>query len=321
MGRYMNKIEYNILSFYLTRVLFMGGGFSLLVNVCHNNLLMSSFLGMLLGYFLLFLIYKKGNINKIMKIIISLVILIINIIGVTALTSTHLLFKTPSIIVVIALVLVLLYGSKKDIKNIGWIAFILIFISSFIVGIACLNLFRYTKLTNLLPLFDTGVMDFIKGIIIFAGTSTLPNVLLIEYKGNMKFKDISIGYIIGALLMILVLFFINGTYGYEFASILRFPEYSILRNIDLFNFLTNIENIFMLEWISCIIVCGLLCFKVLRNNTKPRMFYTIISLLVFGIYTMLIMNYPNVLYVKEYFYYLFSLLMLLVLLIKKEKSK
>ena len=321
MGRYMNKIEYNILSFYLTRVLFMGGGFSLLVNVCHNNLLISSFLGMLLGYFLLFLIYKKGNINKIMKIIISLVILIINIIGVTALTSTHLLFKTPSIIVVIALVLVLLYGSKKDIKNIGWIAFILIFISSFIVGIACLNLFRYTKLTNLLPLFDTGVMDFIKGIIIFAGTSTLPNVLLIEYKGNMKFKDISIGYIIGALLMILVLFFINGTYGYEFASILRFPEYSILRNIDLFNFLTNIENIFMLEWISCIIVCGLLCFKVLRNNTKPRMFYTIISLLVFGIYTMLIMNYPNVLYVKEYFYYLFSLLMLLVLLIKKEKSK
>ena len=317
----MNKTEYNILSFYLTRVLFMGGGFSLLVNVCHNNLLISSFLGILLGYFLLFLIYKKGNINKIMKIIISLVILIINIIGVTALTSTHLLFKTPSIIVVIALVLVLLYGSKKDIKNIGWIAFILIFISSFIVGLACLNLFRYTKLTNLLPLFDTGVMDFIKGIIIFAGTSTLPNVLLIEYKGNMKFKDISIGYFIGALLMILVLFFINGTYGYEFASILRFPEYSILRNIDLFNFLTNIENIFMLEWISCIIVCGLLCFKVLRNNTKPRMFYTIISLLVFGIYTMLIMNYPNVLYVKEYFYYLFILLMLLALLIRKEKSK
>ena len=46
----------------------------------------------------------------------------------------------------------------------------------------------------------------------------------------MKFKDISIGYVAASLLMILVLFFILGIYGYEFASYLRFPEYAIIKN-------------------------------------------------------------------------------------------
>jgi len=56
----INKRQYFILSFYLTRVLFLGIGFSVLVGISKNSLIISSFLGMLLGYFLLYLFYKKG---------------------------------------------------------------------------------------------------------------------------------------------------------------------------------------------------------------------------------------------------------------------
>ena len=60
----INKKQYIILSFLLTRVLFLGGGISLLIGISNNTLVLNSFLGMLLGYFLLYLFYKKGSINK-----------------------------------------------------------------------------------------------------------------------------------------------------------------------------------------------------------------------------------------------------------------
>ena len=56
----INKRQYIILSFYLTRVLFLGIGFSVMVGIGKNSLLIASVLGMLLGYFLLYLFYKKN---------------------------------------------------------------------------------------------------------------------------------------------------------------------------------------------------------------------------------------------------------------------
>ena len=56
----ITKRQYNILSFYLTRALFLGGGLSLLVSLSKNDILISSIIGMLLGYVLLYLFFKKG---------------------------------------------------------------------------------------------------------------------------------------------------------------------------------------------------------------------------------------------------------------------
>ena len=84
----MNKLEYNVLSFYLTRVLFIGSGFSLMVNVAKNNAIICSFLGMILGYFLLYLAYRKKGINKICNVFISLIVLLISTLGVSILTNS-----------------------------------------------------------------------------------------------------------------------------------------------------------------------------------------------------------------------------------------
>ena len=77
MGCYMiSKRQYNILSFYLTRTLFLGGGFTLLIKLGKNDLLISSFVGMFLGYFILYLFFKKGSISKLMSVIVALTTLI-----------------------------------------------------------------------------------------------------------------------------------------------------------------------------------------------------------------------------------------------------
>lgn len=322
LGCYMNKMEYKVLSFYLTRALFIGNGFSMMVSVAKNNAIICGFLGMLLGYFLLYLAYRKNKINKFCNILISIVVLVILTLGVTVLANTYLLFKTPSFLVMISLIIVLLYGSNKEMRNISWISVIIFCVSILIVGMAYVSLFKYTQLTNLLPLFNTNTWNSIKGIIIFAGTSFLPNLLLINYKNDLKFKDVSHGYIVACLLMLLVLFFILNIYGYEFAALLRFPEYSILRNIEIMGVINNIENILIMEWIFCLIVTGLVCCRVLRDSMNKVIFYLIIILIILGFKFLLFSNdYVNILYIKNYSIYVYFGIAIIALLFKGTKQK
>ncbi len=317
----INKRQYILLSFFLTKALFVGGGFSLIIGISKNNLLITAFLGMLLGYFLLYLFFRKGNINKLLCIIICLVVISLNTLADTTLTSTYLLYNTPTPFILIIFLLVLIYGASKDLKDIGRVSEICIPCSIFVYLIGPIALLSLVKLDNLLPLFNTTFIDFIKGILVFAGTSLLPNLLLINYKGDLKFKDISKGYLLGCFVLILVSFFILSIYGSEFASIVRFPEYLILKKIEFLGYLSNVENILVMEWIINLVICGLLAIKILRsyiNNTY------LFSILILGIFLVgeFILNssYVNVLIVKNNFYYIFMILLGICLITKKSKN-
>ena len=316
----MTRKEYNVLSFYLTRLLFIGSGFPIMIDIAKNNSILCGILGLILGYFILFIAHK-GRISNIVNLFICLIVILIGILGVTTLSNTYLLFETPPFIIIGVLILLLFYGSSKSIQSIGWVSLINFMVCFLVILGACISLFKFSKLDNLLPLFNSSTFNFIKGIIVFAGSALLPNLLLINYSNNMKFKDISIGYIIGCLLMILVMFFILGIYGYEFASYLRFPDYAILRNIYIMGVITNIENILILEWISCIIICLLVSFRVLRDLFNKKVFYILITLFILGIYFVLIKtNYVNTLIIKNYINYIYIFICIIAILFKKRQS-
>ena len=305
MGCYMiNKRQYNILSFYLTRTLFLGGGFTLLIKLGKNDLLISSILGMLFGYFLLYLFFKKGNISKIMSSIIAIAILIMGTLSNTVLTSNYLLQTTPTLLIVVIFFGTLLYASSKEFKAIGRVVEIFVFISFIEITLSLFSLFGLVNVERMLPLFTNDTMNIIKGIIVFAGASVLPNLLLINYKDKLKFRDVHLGYVIGSLLMILVLFFVVTIYGSEFASNARFPEFLILKKIDFMGYLTNLENVLATEWIFNVLVTSWLCVKVLKYNTNSTLFYILILVLVFGSEFLLNRDYVNILYVKQFFYYI-----------------
>lgn len=316
----ITKRQYRILSFYLTRALFLGGGLSLLVGLSRNDLLLTGILGMLLGYFLLFLFFKKGKVNKLVTSLIAVSILIVNTLSNTVLTSTYLLRSTPTFIIVLVFFLALLYCSTKEFKVIGRFVEIFIFVSFFEITLAIIGLVPLVKIDNMFPLFETKMMNIIKGIIVFAGASVLPNILLINYKGDYKFKDVSIGYIIGSLLMVMVLFLVTTIYGSEFASMARFPEFLILKKIDLFGYLSNIENVLVTEWMINILISALVCVKVLKDNNPKLIFYPIIIAVIMGSEIFLNRSYVNVLIVKQHFYYIAFGLVLFSLVIKKGKN-
>lgn len=316
----IKKGQYTVLSFFLTRSLFMIGIYSLLINLTQSNVLLVCFLGMLLGYFILFLLFKKDKINKHILCLISITILIITITANSVLNNTYLLFKTPPLIIMITFLLLGMYGASKGTTNIARCSFIIGWISLFMLTLATLGLINVIKLDNILPFLKEDFTNILCGISIFTSTSILPNILLINYKEDLKFKDISKGYIIGCLTIILFMFLIISIFGYDLSKLVRFPEYLILKKINIGGF-TNIENVLVMELIATILICGMTAIKVLKDNTNKYLYYIIIILITIGM-TLLVFNtnYVSVLYLKKYSHYIFIILILLSLLLKEKKS-
>ena len=205
----INLRQYRILSFFLTRSLFLGGCFSLLVNLTKNSMIISGILGMLLGYFLLYLVYKcKGKLCKFIKVFICLVILLISTLSSTMLTSNYLLSKTPTLLILLFFYGMLMYGKSKNLDVIGRISEIIIILSLLIYVLGYIGIIKSINISNMLPIMNSSFINVIKGIIIFMGASLLPNILLIDECNDYKFKDISIGYVLGSLSIIIIMFFL-----------------------------------------------------------------------------------------------------------------
>ncbi|MGN1372004.1 MAG: GerAB/ArcD/ProY family transporter [Candidatus Coprovivens sp.] len=316
----INKRQYNILSFYLTRSLFLGTGLSLLVGLSNNDILITGFVGLLLGYFLLYLFFKKGYVNNIVNIIIAISVLFINTLSNTILTNTFLLYTTPSLFIVLLFFLILIYASKFKFTIIGRISEVFIVVSFLEILLSLLGLFPFVELDNLLPLFNTKIINIMKGVLVFTASALLPNILLINYKDNLRFRDVQWGYIVGSLLMIIVLFLTITIYGSKFATMIRFPEFLILKKINIMGYFNNVENILVVEWMINILITALLCVKVIRDSCPKILFYIIIIGLLVGSEFIFTNSYANILLIKEYFYYIGLILILLGLITKKNKN-
>ena len=320
MGCYMiTRRQYNILSFYLTRTLFLGGGFALLIKLSLNDFLITSILGMLLGYFLLYLFFKKGNVCKCVSSIIAIATLVMGTLANCVLTSNYLLLNTPTLLIISLFFISLLYASKKEFKVIGRVSEIFIYISIIEIVIALFSLLGLVNVDRMFPLFNNDTFNIIKGIMVFAGASVLPNILLINYKDKLEFRDIHLGYVVGCILMIIVLFFIICIYGSEFASITRFPEFMILKKIDIMGYFNNIENVLVTEWMINILICSMVCIKVIKDRCSKLLFYILVVSLFLITNIILNSGYVYVLYIKNYFYYFSFILVIGSLIIKKSK--
>lgn len=304
----INKSQYNYLSFFITRVLFIGGGFSFMFNKLGNSTIVSSLLGMLLGYFLLYIFYKKG-INSIIKYFITIIILFINVLGCSVLSNDYLLTNTPTIFIILLFIFICFYGSK-DIKIIGRVSFILFFITLFIIIMASVGLVNKYDYS-----FNIGNDNILFGIILFATLTLLPNLLIIDYSYGYRFYDISKGYIIGCLSNINIMVFIKGILGIKMAKLIRFPEYFILKHVNLFGFVKNIEGILVMEWIVTIILSGMVCINILR---KKKISIYIISSIVILILIILNSNYNIIFYIKNHMSYLYMVMIGLGLVVKNK---
>lgn len=260
--------NYLSLLHFFSKSLFLGIGISKIIMIARESTIISIILGSIIGYFILSIINNLNytNANKFQKIcmfIILYILFTIGIIEIINLISSIYLMDTNKYILMIPLLIVILYMNTKSITINMKISNILLYIVDISIIIAFLALIPKIKLTNYLPLFNTKLKDILLASIEYALYSVTPNILYggIKYNYKNKNKDIKKRYIYSNIFLIIIILTTQGVLSTYLVDLFKYPEYIVLKKINLLDFINNVENIFSFIWIYITYIYLSICSK------------------------------------------------------------
>lgn len=339
------KAKNSYITYFLTRSLFLGYGFSLLFDVTNKDAYFGMTLGMLLGAFIIYLytyiIKKKGNrslneifsdhkligpFTKIILFLSSIFLLLYLLVIYKLFVVSFLLVNSPEVFVTIPFIILCCYAAFKNFKVIARIAGVLLPISIILSIIIIFSLSGSMEVTNLLPIFTVTPLSFFKTTIFFAGISTFPSILSLHFNGETK--GMIKTYLIAAILLILASIFVNGVLGESLVNIFRFPEYMVLKQVKLFQFIEKIENIFSIIWIFDLLIASIMCTysinKCITVKWNKTLSVGLLAILMYVIDRFFAFNYVNELKIYFILPYIsiiipFILISLMLYLVKSKK--
>lgn len=246
--------------------------------------------------------------------------------------SLEFLDETPNSLITLILILPVIYSTMYDIDTLARISTFCLFIGAFLFFNNVLSLLGQVDFSNLLPLLNKDFSHLSKSSVMFSMLCVVPILSLLVIpknnivdKENVK-KSILIGYIINTICVSIIFLCTIGVLGIDVSILFTFPSYEVLKTINMFSFLDNIENINILIWVLFMtlslqynlqtIKTGL--YEVFNVKTKKKQYIVmgiIISLLI-GVIIYLIPyeNYINK-YKNIYAYSPFILLVLSVIIV------
>ena len=274
-----NKNNNSELIYFICSTFMYGVGFSSIFKLCKNDSWLVILIGSIISLIILPIYNKLTKDSKLIKSINITFILLINLMILRILTTSFYLTKTPGLLITIPFILLCLYNSKKGISTISKESNIL-FIFSIITIV--LNLLASTKtgsITFFLPLMHTKKINIIKGIIYYIVYIISP-LVLVNNNSNYK-SDIKFFLIINILIlfMSIIIIFVLGP---NLITMLRFPEYMIYKEINLFGFIENVENLVGLVYYINLFITSSLCLYTLKSIVKHNyiIYLIIVSILV-----------------------------------------
>lgn len=332
--------------YFLTQSLFLGFGISILFSISSKDCYIGALLGLLIGFVIIYLyskfleLKKKRNLKEILKqnkilgifvylllIIASYILLIYSLVIYKVFVASFMLIKTPEILLLIPIVIFGTYGTFKGLTVINRVAESLIPIALGLAAFAFLGIVGLFDSSNFLPILTTTPTNFFKTAITFAGISTFPNLLTIHYQEKPKYMLTT--YSLTCLLIIATIIYINGILGEEIVHIYRFPEYMVLKQLKLFQFIEKVENILSIAWIFNIFILlmtSIHSIKELLPNKKSKIITVIILILtLYMIDKVFAFNYVNELRIYKLLPYISVIIPLIIIipllyLAKKKKS-
>ena len=332
--------------YFLTQSLFLGFGISILFSISSKDCYIGALLGLLIGFVIIYLyskfleLKKKRTLKEILKqnkilgifvylliIIASYILLIYSLVIYKVFVASFMLIKTPEILLLIPIVIFGTYGAFKGLTVINRVAESLIPLALGLAAFAFLGVVGLFDTSNFLPILTTTPSNFFKTAITFAGISTFPNLLTIHYQEKPKYMLTT--YSLTCLLIIGTIIYINGILGEEIVHIYRFPEYMVLKQLKLFQFIEKVENILSIAWIFNIFILlmtSIHSIKELLPNKKPKIITVIILILtLYMIDKVFAFNYVNELRIYKLLPYISIIIPLIIIipllyLAKKKKS-
>lgn len=357
----LHLFEYNCISYFLIRCSFVG--------ICLNNLLLLSkqdswisvLVALILGFIPLGIFYliinhrPKENIvefiqNSCGKVIGGIINVAISVFVFvfTALLfwnlinfiSSQYLYKTPNLAISITFAIAIYYITSKSINVIGRSAIILFYISAFLFVFSALGLVFGLEISNIKPTFEYGLMPILNGTFQYIAYNVLPLFLITIIPRNQLKDDNKkfmingiITYVVATISLFIVTFFLLSIYGIEFAQILQYPSFHILKRLSILGFIQRVESILSIQWILdlfVVIVMGLYYVKASLRQTFNFKDYKFASAILV-VFLIILTNYlfknntegnKIILNVFPYLNYLFFLVIpTIVLIVRKIKSQ
>ncbi len=299
--------------FFNSRALFWGLGLSLVLRKSVTSFWISEILGIIMGVVLIIFI-KKKNSSKIIKAISGFIITLLSLIILSYIGSTLYFKETPTLLIAIPPVLgsfIMSRGSKMATKR---TCSILICYTLFLFIFSSGLLLKEVEIDNLFPIFYHDFKGVILSAIIFFLTSVTPLITLNEIDDK---KELLENYLMSTLSVLLISFLIVSILGSEEATLFRYPEYVILKRIKVYEFFTNMDNIFFIAMIVDLLITASAGFKNMNITGKyTRFIVPVLALIITNfaignsqIVTILLVTLPLIL----------SILLIATLIPKKNK--
>ena len=277
------KKDFNILNYFNTRALFMGIGLSRIISQAHEYSYISIILGTLIGLFLLYLLKLEMK-NSFINILLNSCIIIMSLVLLINMISTMYLTKMPKLLIGLPFVLLLLYLLNKKEIVLYRLSGIMLFFNLLCYLFAFFSLSRYFTFDNF---YYTNVS--IKSVVTCALEFALYSITPTFLTRNSETKDINIYkmYLVSCFTMGIIFMLTYGILGANVSSIVRYPEYLILKEVSLTTAIQNIENIVSYMWIIDVFILLASCGNSIKNNVKNKWVINIIlPILLFFIFYM-----------------------------------
>lgn len=316
----MNSKRQSVLSIFLSRVLYFGVGISYILAHGKNFTIINFLIGFVLGFGLLLLMLKgdwdnffKSLLGKI--IILSLAFFLVNncLVAFAVLGSNFYLINTPPLLIIVPLFILILYGVKKGLATTLRLSDILIFISIIIGILAILSIQKNIDFNNYLPIEMLDKCDSLKCILSSAFYSVSPIILELTFlkKDEVNKKAIILGYLIGSLTIFIMILCILGIFGGNFALLFRYPEYILLKKVNLFNQFEHLETFLSILWFNDLLITSLLAGLLINKVFKGKWLYIVSILHLCFVYFFFISNYQHILLLYHCTFYVLGILTIL----------
>lgn len=276
MKHKINCLQYGTMMILIVVSSFMGIGIYSLVRAAGVDAYLTIILGVLVGIpnLLLFLyissyepdlslplkleqLYGKklGKIISYVCAIFAFVFANNYMFNLTNFIVSQFLPETPLMVIGIVFAFLAFYANSKGLETISRLSLLLFIINIILFGIGVFGLIPSFEFNNLRPFLENGIDRPFKATFYIFTLSILPmNALLIVPKNKMVDtkhfnKAIFAAYITSLILIFSFCILTLGVLGIHLASIYQYPEYIILKHVNLFGFLDRIENIITATWI------------------------------------------------------------------------
>ena len=320
----MNKKRQLVLATFLSRTMYFGLGTSYVFHYGEKMTILGLTIGIILGYLVLkFLLIK--NIKSFFKTKIGLVIilflsfLLVNnaLIAFSIMGSNFYLLKTPPLLIIIPLFILILYGVKKGLKAILRLSDILIFVSMIILVLIFTSIGHNIVFNNFLPLDFKHSRGFLNVIISSMSYSITPLLLELAIVDSPDKKSIEKGYLLGSFSILLMVIYIAGIFGTDFATRYRYPEYILLKKVNLFQEFLHLETFLAIIWFNDLLITSLLAGFLIASYFKGNKLYIVSIIHLLFNYLFFINNYQHILLIYHYTIYVLLVPLLLTLFLSK----